>query len=133
MNTKMAALALLLPLALVACNKSNPSSPSSNPPPPSAEGSGDTETKNNRNHSPLRFSKVFLVVLENAEAKKALKQPFLKSLLKRGAYLDSYFGVSRQSLPSHLALTSGDTHKIKNEKEVDLDVNHIGDLLESKG
>ncbi len=82
---------------------------------------------------PAPFQKVFIVVLENTDAEDALKQPFLSELAKKGAFLTQYLFVARPSQPNYLALTSGSTHGVDTNKNVDLDVRHLGNLLEAKG
>ena len=78
------------------------------------------------------FKKVFVIVLENAAAGKALEQPYLKSLLKTGAYLNNFFAVSHPSQPNYIAMTSGSTHGVSGNRPVNLEVRHLGDLLEAK-
>lgn len=80
-----------------------------------------------------KFDKVFIIVLENASASQALRQPYMRSLLSRGAYLENFFARTHPSQPNYIALTSGSTHGVKVNTPVDLDVRHIGDLLEENG
>jgi len=76
---------------------------------------------------------VFVVVLENADAEEALKQPFLRELANRGALLTQHLWVARPSQPNYLALTSGSTHGVASNSNVVLDVRHLGNLLEEHG
>lgn len=78
------------------------------------------------------FKRVFVIVLENTAGEKALKQPYLKSLLKTGAYLNNFFAVSHPSQPNYIAMTSGSTNGVKGDNNVNLPVRHLGDLLEAK-
>lgn len=80
-----------------------------------------------------KFDKVFIIVLENASASQALRQPYLRSLVSRGAYLENFRARAHPSQPNYIALTSGSTHGVKVNTNVDLDVRHIGDLLEEHG
>lgn len=80
-----------------------------------------------------KFDKVFVIVLENASASQALRQPYMKSLLSRGAYLSNFYAAEGHSQPNYFAMTSGSTHGVTTNDMVDLDVRHIGDLLEAKG
>jgi phosphoesterase family protein len=82
---------------------------------------------------PAPFQRVFVVVLENADAKEALQQPFLRELAGNGALLSQYSFVARPSQPNYLALTSGSTHNVGNNNNVNLDVRHLGNLLEENG
>ena len=80
-----------------------------------------------------RFDKVMIVVLENANYKDALAQPFLRQLAKGGALLSEYYAEGRPSLPNYIALTAGTTAGLTSNGPVSLRVRHIGDLLEAKG
>lgn len=78
------------------------------------------------------FSRVFIVVLENTDAKTALKQDYLKRLTQRGTYLDQFFAAGRPSQANYIAMTSGSKNGVKSNKVVDLDVKNIADLLEAQ-
>ena len=80
-----------------------------------------------------RFDKVMIVVLENANYKDALAQPFLRQLAKGGALLSEYYAEGRPSLPNYIALTAGTTAGLTSNAPVSLGLRHIGDLLEAKG
>ena len=79
------------------------------------------------------FERIVIVVLENEDASDALDQPFLKSLAARGALLGSYAAITHPSQPNYIAMVAGDVHGVKNDQNVDLDVRHLGDLLEARG
>lgn len=81
------------------------------------------------------FRRVMVVVLENADYKKAVRQPFLAGLMKRGATLTDYHAITHPSQPNYVALIGGDTLGIVDDSRVDLNdrVRHLGDLLEAKG
>ena len=83
--------------------------------------------------NPAPFKKVFIVVLENADADQALRQAFLRELTQKGALLTQFSFEGRPSQPNYLALTSGSIHGVATNGNVDLDVRHLGDLLEAKG
>jgi len=74
-----------------------------------------------------------IVVLENENESNAIDQPFMKSLAARGAYFESYKAITHPSQPNYIAMTAGDLHGVKDDRNVDLDVRHLGDLLEAKG
>lgn len=82
---------------------------------------------------PLPFRHVFIVILENTAASTAEQQPYLKSLLAKGAYLSQHFGVTHPSQPNYIALVSGQTAGVKDDSVVERDIRHLGDLLEAKG
>lgn len=83
---------------------------------------------------PLRsFKKVMIVVLENTDYDKARVQPFLKSLSNIGAVLTNFHGEGHPSQGNYIALTSGDVNGVKSDRNYDLKVSHIGDLLEARG
>ena len=79
------------------------------------------------------FSKVMIVILENANYKQAIAQPFLGQLAKSGALLSRSYAVARPSLPNYIALTAGTAAGVTSNRPVSLKVPHIGDLLEAKG
>lgn len=80
-----------------------------------------------------RFTKVMTIVLENTDYDDALAQPFLASLARRGALLTRFFAETHPSQPNYIALVSGSTHGVRNDRNVTIDARHVGDLLEAKG
>jgi hypothetical protein len=87
----------------------------------------------NPSNNPPSFKKVFIVLLENTDYSKALKQPFLAELAKGGALLTNYDAVAHPSYPNYLALTSGSTQGRKSDNVIRIDSRNIADLLEAKG
>ncbi len=79
------------------------------------------------------FNKVMIVVLENANYADAMAQPFLGQLAKSGALLSNFSAVARPSLPNYIALTAGTVAGLSSNDPVNLNLPHIGDLLEAKG
>jgi hypothetical protein len=79
------------------------------------------------------FKKVVWIVLENTNYQGAMKQPYLAELLKSGATLTNMFGEAHPSQGNYIAMISGSTLGVKNDKPVDLSDSHIGDLLEKAG
>src|SRR5262245_61047770 len=79
------------------------------------------------------FGKILIVVLENENESEAIDQPFLKSLAARGAYFTAYTAIAHPSQPNYIAMTAGDLHGVEDDGNVDLEVRHLGDLLEAKG
>ncbi|GIL18387.1 MAG: hypothetical protein BroJett040_21380 [Oligoflexia bacterium] len=80
-----------------------------------------------------QFEKVVIIVLENTNEQQAISHPYLKLLADQGAYLSQMNGVIHPSQGNYIAMIAGDTFSINHDFKVDLDSNHIGDLLESKG
>ena len=79
------------------------------------------------------FSKVLVIVLENADYSAAASRPFLRKLMKRGATLTDYHGVAHPSLPNYIAMIAGDTMGVRDDSPVNLSDRQLGDLLEGKG
>lgn len=73
---------------------------------------------------------IIIVVLENTDYKDAIKQDFLGTFAHKGALLTESHGVRHPSQPNYIALVSGSTHGVDSDNNVDLDVAHLGDLLE---
>ncbi|MGA7615235.1 MAG: alkaline phosphatase family protein [Thermoanaerobaculia bacterium] len=78
------------------------------------------------------FKHVFVIVLENANADEALRQPFLAKLAHEGAYLARYYAVAHPSQPNYIALVSGSTDGVPGDGPVTLDRQHLGDLLDRR-
>jgi phospholipase C len=79
------------------------------------------------------FHKVFWIVLENTDSPVALQQPFLNALAKKGAHLQNMTAETHPSQGNYIAMIAGDTLGVWNDKNVDLNQTHLGDLLEAKG
>ena len=79
------------------------------------------------------FKKVLTVILENESNESAYEQNYLRKLATEGALLTNMQGVAHPSYPNYIALTSGSTWHIRSDHQQNLDVAHIGDLLEAKG
>lgn len=79
------------------------------------------------------FKRVMIVIFENTDYQDAISQPFFAMLAKEGALLADFYAIRHPSQPNYIALTSGDTHGVQDDKNVTLKVRHIGDLLEAKG
>ena len=77
------------------------------------------------------FKKVMIVVLENTDYADALAQPFLGNLAKRGALLTGFYAEPHPSLPNCIAMTAGTFTGVSSNRPVNLDVRHIGHLLEA--
>jgi phosphatidylinositol-3-phosphatase len=82
------------------------------------------------------FSHVYLIVLENhslADVVQTGAMPYLDSLIARGALATNYSAVARPSQPNYLALFSGDTHGVTDDRNHDLSAPTIADQLEAHG
>ena len=79
------------------------------------------------------FKKVMIVIFENTDYKKALEQPFFAKLAHEGGLMTRFFAETHPSQANYIALTSGSTQGVSGDGLVDLNVKHIGDLLEAKG
>ncbi len=75
---------------------------------------------------------VFVVLFENTNARDSKNQPFMKSLLSKGAYLDNFHAIAHPSLPNYVALIAGDTLGVDSDDNYHLNGKHLGDLLEAK-
>jgi hypothetical protein len=74
-----------------------------------------------------------IVVLENTNYQNTKNQPFLSEFSKNGASLNNMIALTHPSQGNYISMVAGDTFGIKNDKNIDLDAKHIGDLLEAKG
>jgi len=81
----------------------------------------------------LAFQKVMIVIFENTGFDEALSQPFFKRVAAQGAVLTNYRAVAHPSQPNYVALVAGTTRGVVDDRNVDLDLRHLGDLLEARG
>ena len=77
--------------------------------------------------------KIILIIFENTSYKDAMTQPFFANFADHGALLTNYFAIGHPSQPNYLAMVSGSTFNVADDGEVDLNSDHLGDLLEAKG
>jgi hypothetical protein len=83
--------------------------------------------------SPPAFKKVMIVLFENTNYQDALDEPAFKKLTQEGALLTNLYAETHPSQGNYIALTAGSTYDVNTDSSVNLDVKHIGDLLEAKG
>ncbi len=76
------------------------------------------------------FNKVLIIVFENTDFGDAFKQPYFNSLVKEGALLTNYHALTHPSQGNYVAMIAGSLLGVKDDKPVNLDQRHIGDLLE---
>ncbi|MCU1348070.1 MAG: hypothetical protein JWO56_1100 [Acidobacteria bacterium] len=81
----------------------------------------------------IEVKRVMVVVLENEDAVAAEQQPYLAALASRGALLRDYHALTHPSQPNYIALTAGSAYGVDHDDVVNLDVPHLGDLLEARG
>ncbi len=79
------------------------------------------------------FKKVVLMVFENASYDEAMAQPALAQFAQSGALLTNYHAVAHPSQPNYIAMTAGSVSGVSSDRPVNLDVPHLGDLLETAG
>ena len=78
------------------------------------------------------FSRVMIVVFENANYTVALKQPFFAKLANEGALFTQFSAEAHPSQPNYLAMISGSTQGVRNDDSVSINAEHIGGLLAKK-
>lgn len=79
------------------------------------------------------FDRALFVIFENTDYSKAIQQPFLKQLALNGTYFSNFMAATHPSQGNYVALTSGDLNGVTNDNPINLNVNHIADLLEARG
>ena len=79
------------------------------------------------------FKKVMIVIFENIDYKAALGQPTFAKFAREGALLTNFYAEVHPSQGDYIALTAGDNYGVTTDGNVNLDVKHIGDLIEAKG
>ena len=80
-----------------------------------------------------QFKKVMVVVFENTDFAVALNQPFFAKLAHEGALLTNFTAEIHPSQGNYIAMISGDTQGVTNDKTMDLSGKTLVDLLEAKG
>jgi phospholipase C len=79
------------------------------------------------------FDRAIFVLFENTNYSKAIRQPFFKELADKGAHFTNFKAETHPSQPNYIALAAGDTHGVRSNGNVNLNVASIVDLLEAKG
>ena len=83
--------------------------------------------------SGAHFDRVIFVIFENTNYADAIKQSFFKQLADDGANFTGFSAETHPSQGNYVALTSGSLNGVRGDGKIDLNVNHVGDLLEAKG
>lgn len=79
------------------------------------------------------LKKVMIVMFENMDQSKVMAQPFFAKLSQKGVLLSNFFAETHPSQGNYIALTSGALNGVHGDGDYNLDVRHIGDLLEERG
>jgi hypothetical protein len=82
------------------------------------------------------FSNVWIIVLENKDYTRVVGAddlPYLSGLIDRYGLAESYFGVARPSQPNYLAMFSGSTHGVTDNRNHDIDAPTVADQIEASG
>ena len=75
------------------------------------------------------FRHVMIFILEKTNYSNAMNQPFLSELSKKGASLDNMTALTHPSQGNYISMIGGDTFEISNDKNIDLEAQHIGDFF----
>ena len=78
------------------------------------------------------FDRVLVVVLENMDYKKAIRDPYFQFIMKKGAVFTNFHGIRHPSYPNYVAMVAGDTFDISTDHQETIYENSIADLLEAK-
>jgi acid phosphatase len=82
------------------------------------------------------FSNIWIIVLENKDYTRVVTAddlPFMSGLIDRYGLAESYFGVARPSQPNYLAMFSGSTHGVTDNRNHDIDAPTVADQIEASG
>lgn len=79
------------------------------------------------------FDRVIFILFENTNYQDAIKQPFFNKLASTGVHFSNFSAETHPSQGNYVALTSGSLNGVRGDGKIDLNVNHIGDLLEARG
>ncbi len=82
------------------------------------------------------FDHVYLIVMENEQASSIVdspRAPYLNQLIKQYGLATNYTSVAHPSEPNYIALWSGSTQGVKDDRVHRIDAQHLGDQLEAAG
>lgn len=82
------------------------------------------------------FSNIWIIVLENRDYSRVVGAddlPYLTGLIDRYGLAESYHGVARPSQPNYLAMFSGSTHGVTDNRDHDIDAPTVADQIEASG
>lgn len=83
--------------------------------------------------SAQHFKKVVWIVFENTNFQAALNQPDFAKMTKYGALFTNMTALTHPSQGNYIAMIAGATLGVKNDKLINLNATHVGDLLEKAG
>jgi hypothetical protein len=79
------------------------------------------------------FDHVVIVLMENEGTEQALADPYISSLVQKGAWFSNYHAITHPSFPNYLAIVAGSTFGITTDhRPTPLKGETIADLLEEK-
>lgn len=78
------------------------------------------------------FKKVIYIVFENEDQRDVISNAYYKSLATQGVYFTNFTASIHPSQGNYIAMVAGDNYGINYDSNVDLNVPHLGDLLEAK-
>lgn len=79
------------------------------------------------------FKKAAIIIFENTDYSAAKKQPTFKQIASEGFLFTHFHAITHPSQPNYIALVSGSKNKVNSNDNVDIDANHLADLIEAKG
>ena len=77
-----------------------------------------------------RFKRVIMVVLENASYFATSHQMYFQQLSAKGAVMANMWAEIHPSQGNYIAMVAGDSYGIDYDTDININVRHIGDLLE---
>ncbi len=78
------------------------------------------------------FDRVLIVVFENQDFKKAMEEPYLKTLAAQGANFTNFHGLFHPSYSNYLAMVAGKEIRTHFDGQRDLNECSVADLLREK-
>src|ERR1700757_4319930 len=78
------------------------------------------------------FKRVLIIILENPNYENAISDPYLHSLIQKGASFTNFHGLSHPSYSNYLAMVTGKAIETHFNFQRDLNEKTIADLLKSK-
>ncbi len=83
------------------------------------------------------FDHVFVIMMENTGSESLIGNtadaPWINMAAATYGYAANYYGVTHPSQPNYVAVTSGSTHGVADDNDVDINAVNIVDQLESHG
>lgn len=78
------------------------------------------------------FKKVIYIVFENEDQRDVMSNTYYKSLAAQGVNFTNFTASIHPSQGNYIAMVAGDNYGINHDGNVDLNVPHLGDLLDTK-